>query len=210
MGRRTSETPKVRATRGDGFLEGWLAKQRTRQANRLIPDRLRDGCILDIGCGTHPTFLAATRFREKCSLDQLAMAPETAAALGIRHKTHNLAANPCLPFPDDAFAVVTLLAVIEHLELAVACQVLREAHRVLAPGGRVIVTTPAAWADKLLLLLAKLHIVSPEEIHEHTFAYRPATLGCTLGQAGFHPEKLRCGSFELGMNLWAMAEKEAG
>ena len=203
-----SEIARVKATRGDGFLESWLARQRARQANRLIPARLREGSILDIGCGTHPTFLAATQFRQKFSLDQLAMAAETATRLGIRHETRNLAADPRLPFADGTFSAVTLLAVIEHLELAVACQVLREAHRVLASGGRVIVTTPAAWADRLLSFLAKLRIVSPEEIHEHAFAYRPATLGCILGQAGFHPEKLRCGSFELGMNLWAMAEKE--
>jgi SAM-dependent methyltransferase len=207
MGPRTTETAKVKATRGDGFLESWLAKQRARAANELLPSRLRDGRILDIGCGTHPTFLATTNFREKFSVDQLAMPAETATKLGIRHETRDLAADPRLPFPDATFSAVTLLAVIEHLELALACEVLREAHRVLVPGGRVVVTTPAAWADRLLLFMAKLHIVSPEEIHEHTFAYRPATLGCSLGQAGFHPEKLRCGSFELWMNLWATAEK---
>jgi SAM-dependent methyltransferase len=204
MGPATNERTKVKATRGDGFLESWLATQRSRTADRMIPARLRDGRILDIGC----TFLANTRFHEKSSLDQLAMPPKTATALGIRHETRNLATNPRLPFADETFSVVTLLAVIEHLELVVACEVLRETHRVLAPGGRVIVTTPAAWADRLLLFMAKLRIVSPEEIHEHTFAYRPATLGCALGQAGFHPERLRCGSFELWMNLWAMAEKE--
>jgi SAM-dependent methyltransferase len=96
---------------------------------------------------------------------------------------------------------------IEHVEPEVAVGILREAYRTLLPGGRLVVTTPAAWADGLLHLLAKLRVVSPEEIHEHAFAYTLATLGCCFGQAGFELKKFRCGHFESGMNLWAAAEK---
>jgi SAM-dependent methyltransferase len=200
---------KEKVTRGDGLIEAWLSQQRAKKANRLIPEILRDGRILDIGCGTHPLFLKETRFREKFSLDQIDLPPERAKALGITHATLDLGKDARLPFEDAMFSVVTLLAVIEHFDVSIACAVLREVHRVLLPGGRVVVTTPAAWADKLLLFLARLNIVSPEEIHEHAFTYRPASLGCCLGQAGFTPGQIQCGTFELWMNLWATGEKQA-
>jgi SAM-dependent methyltransferase len=47
------------------------------------------------------------------------------------------------PYPDDEFDVVLFCEVIEHLTLDPAF-VLAEAHRVLKPGGRIIVTTPSA------------------------------------------------------------------
>ena len=201
-----SATP-TKVTRGHGPLESWLSRKRAKRANLLIPDHLREGRILDIGCGSHPYFLTHTRFREKYSLDQIEMAAETAAQHGISHRTHDLDKDPRLPFDDGTFSAITLLAVIEHVEPDVAIRFLREAYRALMPGGRLIVTTPAAWTDGLLHLMAKLRVVSPEEIHEHAFAYTLPTLGCCLGQAGFELKKFQCGHFELWMNLWAVGEK---
>jgi SAM-dependent methyltransferase len=203
----TSSTIPAKVTRGYGLLETWLAKQRAKRANMLIPKHLREGRVLDIGCGTHPHFLTNTVFREKRSLDQVAMRSETAARHGITHCTHDLDKDPRLPFADGYFSVITLLAVIEHVEPHIAVQILREAHRALVPGGRLVVTTPAGWADRLLHFMAWLRMVSPEEIHEHAFAYTLPTLGCCMGQAGFGLEKFQCGYFELWMNLWAVGEK---
>ena len=194
-------------TRGHGFLETWLSKQRAARANQLIPEHLRKGRILDVGCGTHPYFLAHTAFHQKFSLDQIAMPPETAAKHGITHCTHDLDSEPRFPFEDGTFSAITLLAMIEHVEPELAVQILREAHRTLVTGGRLVVTTPASWTDGLLRLLARLRVVSPEEIHEHAFAYSLPTLGCCLGQAGFSLTKVQAGHFELCMNLWAIAEK---
>ena len=203
---RPVATP-AKVTRGHGLLERWLSRERTNRANLLIPKQLREGRVLDIGCGTHPYFLAHTTFRQKFSLDQIAMPSETAAHHGITHTTHDLDKDPRLPFEDGIFSVVTLLAVVEHVEPEVAVQILREAYRTLVRGGRLIVTTPAGWADGLLHILAKVRLVSSEEIHEHAFAYTLPTLACCLGQAGFELKKLQCGSFELWMNLWAVGEK---
>jgi len=194
-------------TRGHGLVEGWLSKKRAQRANQLIPEHLRNGRILDIGCGSHPYFLARTTFREKYSLDQVEMPAETATRYAITHRTHDLDRDPRLPFDDETFSAITLLAVIEHVESAVAVRVLGEAYRALVPGGRLVITTPAAWTDGLLRLLARFRVVSPEEIHEHAFAYTLPTLGGCLGQAGFEPRKFHCGHFELGMNLWAAGEK---
>jgi SAM-dependent methyltransferase len=60
--------------------------------------------------------------------------------------------GPGLPFAGECFDVVVMSEVIEHLvdpDLA-----LREARRVLAPGGTLLLSTPnlAAWFNRVLLL----------------------------------------------------------
>ena len=57
-------------TRGYGLLEGFLAQQRSRVADALIPASLRTGRLLDIGCGAYPLFLAQTSFARKFGLDK--------------------------------------------------------------------------------------------------------------------------------------------
>lgn len=196
--------PPVRSTRGHGLLEPLLARLRARQADRLIPAALRQGRILDIGCGSYPYFLAHTSFREKYAIDQLSPAgvpPE------IRWHTLDLNSSPQLPFEDAHFAAVTLLAVAEHLEPASLVTLLGEVRRVLAPGGRTVLTTPPPWSDRLLHLMAKVGLVSAEEIAEHTYAYDQARLGWCLGRAGFDMDKLELGYFELRWNLWATADR---
>jgi SAM-dependent methyltransferase len=192
-----------RATRGHGVLEPLLARLRARQANRRLPAALRSGRILDIGCGSSPYFLSHTYFQEKYAIDQLPPAPGTA---GILWHQLDLNAEPRIPFADGFFQAVTLLAVAEHLDPAALERLLAEARRVLASPGRLVLTTPAARADRLLRTLARLRMVSPEEIDEHKYAYTPGLLGWYFGRAGFAMERIAIGHFELGMNLWATAD----
>ncbi len=191
-------------TRGRGLLEPLLARARARRANRLIPPALRSGRILDIGCGSYPYFLSHTSFREKVAIDQLAPAGDPG---GIGWHTLDLNAEPRLPFADGYFSAVTMLAVVEHLDPAGLESLFREVHRVLAPGGRLILTTPAPWADGLLRLMARLGLVSAEEIAEHVFSYTPALLGWYFGRGDFAVDKIRIGFFECWLNIWATAER---
>lgn len=194
-------------TRGKGLLEPVLARMRMQRANRLIPGRLRSGRILDIGCGSFPYFLAHTAFKEKFAVDQLRMAPETAARNQIEFFTLNLNESPLLPFEGEYFDVVTLLAVVEHLNPDSMALLFQECCRVLRREGMVIMTTPAAWSDGLLKFMARIGLVSAEEIHEHAFAYTLPLLGWHFGQAGFEMRKVKFGYFELGLNMWATAQK---
>ncbi len=194
-------------TRGKGLLEPLLARLRTQRANQLIPAELRAGRILDIGCGSFPYFLSHTAFQEKFAVDQLAMAEETATQNRIQFYTLDLNNEPRLPFERDYFDVVTLLAVVEHLNPDSMAILFQECCRVLKPGGSVIMTTPAAWSDGLLKFMARLNLVSAEEIHEHAFAYTLPLLGWQLGQAGFQMSKVKFGYFELMLNMWATAKK---
>jgi SAM-dependent methyltransferase len=194
-------------TRGKGVLEPFLARQRARIANQLITAEARGGRILDIGCGTFPYFLAHTAFAEKFAIDQLPMPEPVAAGLQISSHALNLNEEPSLPFGDAFFRVVTLLAVVEHLSPDSMALLFREVFRVLQPGGRVIMTTPAAWSDGLLRMMARLRLVSAEEIEEHSFAYTLPLIGWYFGQAGFKMRTVRFGYFELMLNMWGTADK---
>ncbi|OGO14798.1 MAG: hypothetical protein A2Y93_00940 [Chloroflexi bacterium RBG_13_68_17] len=170
----------------------------------MIPAGLRGGRILDIGCGSYPYFLSHTHFAEKFAVDQLA-APT--GVRGISWHSLDLNSAPSLPFEEAFFSAVTLLAVIEHLSPASLAELFREAYRVLVPGGLVILTTPASWSDGLLHTMARIALVSREEIQEHVFAYTLPLIGWYFGTAGFAMQKLRFGYFELGLNLWATAQR---
>lgn len=187
-------------TRGEGLLESMLAKQRARLADRLIPEDLRQGRILDLGCGNYPLFLRRTRFREKIGLDQIA---HGRTFDGITFVSHDIQSDGRFPYPDGDFSVITSLAVIEHLEPARVPHALREIHRLLAVGGVFILTTPAAWSDWLLRVMARTGLVSRVEIDEHKDRYNHAKLRTLLREAGFDSTEL--GYFELGLNLWARA-----
>ncbi len=199
--------PPTKYTRGKGLLEPALAHLRTQRANRLIPGDLRAGRILDIGCGSFPYFLAHTSFQEKFAVDQLPMTKEAATKNQIEFFTLNLNKEPHLPFQDDFFSIVSLLAVVEHLNPDSMAVLFKESRRVVKPGGTVILTTPAAWSDGLLKFMARLNLVSAEEIHEHAFAYTLPLIGWHFGQAGFEMTKVKFGYFEFMLNMWATAQK---
>ncbi len=194
-------------TRGKGLLEPMLADLRAQRANKLIPAHLRNGRILDIGCGSYPYFLAHTSFQEKFAIDQIPLPENTASELKIESYALDLEISPRLPFENNFFEAVTLLAVVEHLDPSRMAVLFKEVYRVIKPGGMVILTTPAAWSDGLLKLMARVGLVSAEEIHEHAYAYALPLLGWYFGQAGFEMTRTHFGYFEFMLNLWATAQK---
>jgi SAM-dependent methyltransferase len=104
------------------------------------------GPILDIGAGTGLFAECATRWGLDCtgvegSREAIEIALARCPELRIRH---HLLSEP-LPFSDDSFQTVLINQVIEHLEPAIAKQVLRESRRVLREGGTVIVSSPSRY-----------------------------------------------------------------
>lgn len=196
-------------TRGYGLLETYLAKKRAAKANSLIPRGHRSGRLLDIGCGSFPFFLMNTEFSEKYGLDQVVQEGVMVqfAEWGITLAHQDMEHNAKLPFDDDHFEVVTMLAVFEHIEPSDLAKLLKEVRRVLKPGGVYVMTTPAWWTDWLLRLLSTVRLVSPHEIEEHKDAYSHEKISELLEDAGFHRDKISLGYFELGMNVCGSAEK---
>ena len=192
-------------TRGDGLLEGFLAKQRSNLANSFITPQKRKGKILDIGCGYYPYFLVNTNFNEKYGIDpfvNLSLIKKEKIKL-IKNKVD----NKKLVFQSNYFETITMLAVFEHIEGDKLIPVLREVYRVLKKDGMFIITTPAPWADKLLHQMSKFGLISSEEIHDHKHNHPRAKIGNTLQEAGFKKEKIKSGFFEIGFNMWFKAVK---
>jgi ubiquinone/menaquinone biosynthesis C-methylase UbiE len=200
---------KSKVTRGDGLLEGFLAEQRSKVADRLIPSIYREGRILDIGCGTYPFFLLKTKFSEKYGLDKVI--PDSCIQRFQNQKitiiNYDVEKKDILPFDNEFFNVVTMLAVFEHIEKKGLAKLLSEIHRILKPGGMYILTTPASWSDILIKLMAKLRLVSHAEIEEHKYVYNHSIISSMLQEANFSKEKLQFGYFEIFMNMWATATK---
>lgn len=198
-----TDTPQ-HTTRGHGLLEPFLAHLRAQRANSLIPEHLRKGRILDVGCGSYPYFLSHTYFEEKFAVDQLEK-PQSVS--NINWHSLDLNSAPSLPFDGGYFDLVTMLAVVEHLSPSSLVTIFEEVHRVLRPGGRLVITTPAAWSDGILKFMARTNLVSKEEIDEHVFVYTLPLLGWYFGKAGFEMTKVKFGYFEFNLNLWAIADK---
>jgi SAM-dependent methyltransferase len=202
------EITERRVTRGHGFMEAFLAHQRARRADSLIPEQARSGRILDVGCGSYPTFLVNTTFGERYGLDRLVAAADV-GELHVKLVEHDIADGSGLPFEDSFFDVVTMLAVFEHLETAALRRLLHEIHRVLRPGGLYVLTTPARWTEGLLKLMSRLGLVSDEEVSEHKAQYSAPEIVTLLLEGGFERSNIRHGTFEVGMNHWAVAQRNS-
>jgi len=199
---------KLAVTRGTGILEGFLARQRARMADKLIPQTLRAGRVVDIGCGLHPFFLLHTEFKHKIGLDKTVgdTVMKFSSDANLTLIRHDVEMHVHLPLETEFCEVVTMLAVIEHLDQETLFSLLAEVHRILKPGGLFILTVPAAWTDCLLRAMARLGLVSPVEIQEHKAAYDHLRLSALLGTV-FPEHHLKLGYFEMFMNIWAAAQK---
>lgn len=191
-------------TRSYGLLEKLLAARRAAMADSLIPDRLRRGTLLDLGCGVTPYFLLRTSFAHKVGLDLSLELPLPYGGIGFIRQ--DLTELPW-PFEPDRFSATTMLAVVEHLTPADVVPVFSECYRVLHPGGVLVITHPAGWTGPLLKAMARVRLVSRVEIDDHKDACGSDDVAAQLVASGFAAAGVRSGSFEFGANRWVCAVK---
>lgn len=187
-------------TRGKGLLENFLARQRANKANSFISNKQRKGRIFDIGCGTYPYFLSLTKFKEKYGMDPV-VSVNSVVGQNLHLEQAEITKNKLI-YKDNYFDVVTMLAVFEHIEHDKLNFVLAEIKRVLKRDGVLIITTPSPWADKLLHFMARLYLISKDEIHEHKHNHPKKKIESILQDAGFEKNKIKSGFFEFFMNMW--------
>jgi SAM-dependent methyltransferase len=196
---------KNQVTRGTGLLENYLARKRANFARKLILDGVKRERILDIGCGYYPFFLENLKFKQKYGID-----PNTDGSL-IKDKSIQLkkidVEKQKLPFKNDFFDAITMLAVFEHINNSKLEFVLREIQRVLKKNGIFIISTPSPWADGLLHFMGKVGLISKDEIEDHKHNHSDEKINLLLEKSGFKKDNIRNGFFELGMNMWFYAKK---
>jgi ubiquinone/menaquinone biosynthesis C-methylase UbiE len=180
-------------------IDHFIARMRFRAAYPHI----REGShVCDLGCGLEAAFLeyASDRAATGVGVDDQ-------VEDGMRGRWRRVKAdlsNP-LPLQDSTFDHVVMLAVLEHLTEPE--KVLREAFRILAPCGSLIMTWPASAVDPILRILHALHLISDEmECDEHQKRIPVAALKQILQQIGF--VKFFHRTFEFGLNNLMVARRE--
>lgn len=195
----------LNVTRGEGLLEVFLAKKRAEKANSLIPKEFRKGRILDIGCGTYPYFLISTDFKEKYGVDpsvNLSSIKDT----NIKLLKLNMAKKK-FPFNSNYFDIVTMLAVFEHIERNELRFLLDEIFRVLKKDGLLILTTPSPWSDRVLNIMARIRLISKEEMEEHKHHYDREAIKGIITEKHFKNKNFNSGFFEGYFNMWFTVKK---
>jgi ubiquinone/menaquinone biosynthesis C-methylase UbiE len=146
------------------LLEPLLRWLRLRKVIAQVPPDTR---VLDVGCGRTAAFLhtIAPRIKQGVGVDFKVATTRTGNV-----ETSQIRLNGILPFEDASFDVVTMLAVLEHVEHEKS--ILKEIHRVLKDNGKLILTVPSVWSQPVLEFLAyRLKIVSESEIRDHKRYY---------------------------------------
>lgn len=124
------------------------------------------GRLLDVGAGTGA--LAARLASLGFQVSACDLYADQFKAEGIPFTAAN--ASESLPFPDGSFDAITCLETIEHLEDQF--RFARECARVLAPGGRLLITTPntLSLASRWQYFWTGFFPLAPRPMKEHTRA----------------------------------------
>jgi len=177
------------------FLEPFLRKRRIAKVLPILNRMGQQVRLLDVGCGWEARFLKAVEpyIASGVGIDFKAPDLETA-----KLKTISATLNDKLPFEDNSFDVVSLMAVLEHLEKPL--DILKEIHRVLKKkDGTLVGTVPSKAAKPVLEFLSyKLGIVNEAEIRDHKQYFNKKDLAEIFAKAGFG--KMKHKYFQFGMN----------
>ena len=180
-----------------GLLDGFLSRKRAKRVNKLIPHSHRSGKILDIGCGMYPYFLLNTDFSEKHGLDRVIVPNASAFSEKLCIKDYDLEKELTIPYADNSFDVLTMLAVFEHFDKEKLIQILREVKRVLKTNGKIIIGVPNSYSTQTRTIRWVLGTDFYAYVKEHKSNFSFLSLEKKLIKNGFNKIKKYKTSFHI-------------
>lgn len=137
--------------------------------------------VLDAGCGAGNMMHHLSRHGKVKGID---IDPRPVKQARLRgYDVCQADATQLLPFDDHTFDVITALDLLEHIDRDIA--MLREAYRVLKPGGHIVITVPAfmwLWSHN-------------DDINGHKRRYTANELRAKLQQTDFAVQRLSFNNF---------------
>ena len=173
-----------------GVLSPWLRRHRLSAVRPHLC-----GVVLDVGCGVGA-------LADDCSAERYVGVDIDAESLALarqRHPAHRFcaAADPALRVD-----TIVLLAAIEHV--ADPAGFLRGLANHLVRGGRIVLTTPAPWTDRIHAWGAAIGLFSRAAHEEHETLFDPPRMRVIARSAGLRVIGAR--KFLLGANQLFLLE----
>jgi SAM-dependent methyltransferase len=180
------------------FIEEWGHDIRYKKARSVLTPCSR---LADLGCRDTFRFLREVRLMAaQCWGLDLEVADHTQDNITLMRRD----LTKTLPFEADFLDVVTMLAVLEHIEDP--RPILGECFRVLKSGGRLVLTTPTRFGIYVHDFMVWSKLVRDVEPGEHKdFAMSARVLAGWVKEAGFVVETAEI--FECGLNVFVSARK---
>lgn len=186
-----------------------------RQLERFILRNFPDGShLLHAGCGSGQV---DTALHGRMKITAIDISPSALrlyqrnnpAAFGVRH-----ADILALPFPSETFDGAYNLGVVEHFTHAEIQLILAELHRVLKPGGKLVIFWPHERATSVAVLKAAHRLLNdvlrkPTELHppEISLLRSREWVEPFIREAGFHLSDYSFGVRDLFVQAVVVAEK---
>lgn len=171
-------------------LDRWIQRWRIAKVRRYIAPGAR---VLDIGCHDGALFdQLGDRVGSGVGVDPLL----EREASGKNYRLLPGTFPEALDGGEREFDVITMLAVLEHIPLDRQGPLVDAIREHLRPGGRVVITVPSPFVDRILDVLQALRLVHGMSLEEH-WGFEPAMVP-EIFSRGFEPEAAR--TFQLGLN----------
>lgn len=180
-------------------MDNWLQLQRFKKAKKYI----REGdALLDIGCEKGKFFdFVSDKVSQADGIDPAEYDRKLESQLKPNiYKGH----FPDVLDEDKKYDVITMLAVLEHINYEEQLVVAEGMKKHLKPNGRLIITVPDAKVDKILEVLQGLGIVDADTLEEH-YGYDINKTPSIFENENFKMKVWK--KFQLGLNNLFVFEK---